>query len=65
MGDVIKKLIQFNINNNGINDVIPIISNKVKLKYDISSNLIKFYWNVYKRKGPLYSSINFLPINYF
>tara|TARA_B100001094_G_scaffold327433_1_gene385635 strand:- start:23 stop:277 length:255 start_codon:yes stop_codon:yes gene_type:complete len=59
MVEIILKLIHFNLDNNGINDLIPIISGNVKKKYDVASNLIKFHWNIYKRKGPLYSSIRF------
>ena len=60
MAEIILELIRFSQYNNGINDLIPIISGNVKKKYDIASNLIKFHWNVYKRKGPLYSDIKFI-----
>ena len=59
MAQIILELIRFNQENNGIDDLIPIISDKVKQKYDIASNLIKFHWNVYKKKGPLYCNIKF------
>tara|TARA_B100001093_G_C26813321_1_gene1008517 strand:+ start:1715 stop:1978 length:264 start_codon:yes stop_codon:yes gene_type:complete len=59
MAQIILELIRFNEENNGIDDLIPIISGKVKQKYDIASNLIKFHWKIYKKKGPLYHTITF------